>query len=241
MCSNYRKISSTLGGRIVVLSVALIAIAGLITTGCSRSKGRGVDVSAGEYYSDEEYGELSGKEKEAYCSALDQELSMLQGQVEERRSELTTTRKQIDSLKNQITPIERELLRIESDIRTLSSLIEDLEALPEIWNIQPGECLWIIAGYEDVYSDPVKWPRIFRANAGKIEDPEWIYPDTVLVIPRDWPRQHMVSMDESLSLIASYWEVYSTPMEWTRLFEANKDNIQDPDLIYPEQVLKIPR
>ena len=241
MCSNYRKISSTLGGRIVVLSVALVAVIGLITTGCSRSKGRSIDVSAGEYYSEEEYLELSGKEKEAYCSALDQELSMLQGQVEERRSELTTTRKQIESLKNQITPIERELLRIESDMRSLSSQIEDLEALPQNWNIQPGECLWIIAGYEDIYSDPVKWPRIFRANMGKIEDPEWIYPDTVLIIPRDWPRRHLVSMDESLSLIASYWEVYSTPMEWTRLFEANKDNIQDPDLIYPEQVLKIPR
>jgi nucleoid-associated protein YgaU len=219
----------------------LIAILGLVAVGCSRSKGRHVDVAAGEYYSEEEYKELSRKEKEAYCATLDSELSMLQGEVDERRGELTATRKQIESLKNQISPIERELLRIDSDIRTLTNQIAELETLPEEWIIQSGECLWIIAGYEQIYSDPVKWPRIFRANTDKIMDPEWIYPDTALVIPRDWPQQHMVSLDESLSLISGYWEVYSTTMEWTRLYEANKDMIRDPDLIYPEQVLKIPR
>jgi LysM repeat protein len=221
--------------------VLLAGLVGLLVTGCGRSSGRSVDVSAGEYYSEEEYEELSNKEKEAYCTGLQTELNMLQGQVDERRGELTATRKQIESLKNQITPIERELLRIDSDIRSLTGQIEELEALPKTWNIQSGDCLWLIAGYEEVYSDPVKWPRIFRANMDKIMDPEWVYPDTVLVIPRDWPRQHTVSLDESLSIIASYWEVYSTPMEWTRLFEANKDYIRDPDLIYPEQVLKIPR
>ena len=225
-----------------VLRLSLVvAVAASAAVGCGGSKGRQVDVNSGEYYSEIEYEELSRKEKEAYCNTLNQELTMLQGEVDEKRGELTTTRKQIESLKNQITPIERELLRIDSDIRSLSNQVDELEALPPEWIIQSGECLWNIAGYEDIYSDPVKWPRIFRANTDKIEDPEWIYPDTVLVIPRSWPRQHMVELDESLSLIASYWEVYSSPMEWTRLFEANKDMVQDPDLIYPEQVLKVPR
>jgi nucleoid-associated protein YgaU len=123
----------------------------------------------------------------------------------------------------------------------LNNQIAELEALPKTWIIQSGECLWIIAGYEDIYSDPVKWPRVFRANMDKIEDPEWIYPDTVLVIPRDWPHNHEVALDESLSLIASYWEVYSNPMEWTKLYEANRETVQDPDLIIPDQVLVIPR
>lgn len=235
-----RRPGFSAAARLGTLALAT-AVFAVLVAGCSRSSGRHVDVSAGEYYSELEYEELSRKEKETYCQALDQELSMLQGQVEEKRGELTATRKQIESLRNQITPIERELLRIESDIRSLSSQIEELEALPKTWNIQPGECLWIIAGREEVYSDPVKWPRIFRANTNKIDDPEWIYPDTVLVIPRDWPRQHVVLLDESLSIIASYWEVYSTPMEWPRLYEANKSFVRDPDLIYPEQVLKIPR
>lgn len=221
--------------------VAVVMMTVVVTAGCSGTKGRHVDVSAGEYYSEDEYAELSNKEKEAYCVALEKELGTLQGQVDEKQAELSATREQIEKLRNQIAPIERELLRIDSDIRTLTSQINELEALPSTWNIQSGECLWLIAGYEDIYSDPVKWPRIYRANTDKIIDPEWIYPDTVLVIPRDWPRQHRVALDESLSLIASYWEVYGNPMEWTRLFEANKDQIRDPDLIEPEQVLSIPR
>ncbi len=244
MKSKYNVISRNAVPTALSMAFRFVLLAGFLSvlvTGCGGSAGRDIDVTAGEYYSQEEYVELSNKGKEAYCSDLQNELNMLQGQVDERRGELTTTRKQIESLRNQITPIERELLRIDSDIRSLNSQITVLEALPKTWNIQPGECLWLIAGYEEVYSDPVKWPRIFRANMNKIEDPEWVYPDTVLVIPRAWPRQHSVSLDESLSIIASYWEVYSTPMEWTKLFEANKDYIRDPDLIYPEQVLRIPR
>lgn len=224
------------------LIVTVVIAASVVTLGgCSRSTGRHVDVTAGEYYSQEEYEQLSRKEKENYCSDLNTELAKLQGQSEARQEELQTTRKQIESLRNQIKPIEQELLRIDADIRSLSSQIAELEALPKTWNIQPGECLWIISGYEDIYSDPVKWPRIYRANTDKILDPEWIYPDTVLVIPRDWPRAHKVALDESLSIIASYWEVYGNPMEWTRLYEANKTAISDPDLIEPDQVIVIPR
>ncbi len=221
--------------------VIVLAVTAVLSVGCSRTSGRYVDVTAGEYYSQEEYEQLSNKEKRSYCAALSSELEKLQGDADSKQNELTTTRQQIESLRNQIAPIERELLRIESDIRSLNNQLAELEALPKAWIIQPGECLWVIAGYEDIYSDPVKWPRIFRANTDKIDDPEWIYPDTVLVIPRDWPRNHKVALDESLSIIASYWEVYSNPMDWTKLYEANKDQIRDPDLINPDQVLVIPR
>ena len=227
--------------RMVWRLIALCAVTAVFITGCSRTTGRSVDVSAGEYYSQEEWEELSRKEKENYSAALSAELSALQGDVDAKQEELETTRKQIESLRNQIGPIERELLRIDSDIRSLTSQIAELEALPKEWNIQSGECLWIISGYDDIYSDPVKWPRIFRANMDKIEDPEWIYPDTVLVIPREWPRQHRVQLEESLSLISSYWEVYGNPMEWTRIYEANKNQIRDPDRIEIDQVLIIPR
>jgi nucleoid-associated protein YgaU len=75
----------------------------------------------------------------------------------------------------------------------------------------------------------------------KIEDPEWIWPDTVLVVPRSWPKSYTVKPDEYLSLIAGYWEIYGNPMEWTKLYEANKDKIHDPALIHPDEVLEIPR
>lgn len=225
-----------------VAAMAMSAIlSAIFMSGCSRTSARHVDVNSGQYYSQEEYEKLSRRQKNNYCSTLGQELSGLQGQVDDREKELDSTRKEIESLRNQITPIERELLRIDSDIRSLTGQVAELEALPKTWTVKAGETLDIIAAYDEIYSDPTKWPRIYRANTNKIEDPMWIYPDTVLVIPRDWPKEHRVVAGETLEIIAGYWEVYGNPLEWTRLYEANKDKIADPYNLEPNQIIKIPR
>jgi len=220
----------------VVASLFLLA-----TAGCSGGKRKMVNVSQGEYYSEDEYEKLSRKEKEAYCEALSKELAMLKRGLEERKNELEATKENIEKMRKELGPIESELLKLDADIRTLQHQIQELEALPKTWRIKPGECLWTIAGNESVYADPVKWPRLFRANMDKVEDPDYIYPDTVLVVPRDWPTAHRVMPDECLWIIAGYWEIYDNPLEWPKIYEANKNQIKDPDLILPEQVLTIPR
>ncbi|MCD6131038.1 MAG: LysM peptidoglycan-binding domain-containing protein [Candidatus Hydrothermae bacterium] len=35
--------------------------------------------------------------------------------------------------------------------------------------------------------------------------------------------------------------VYNNPLMWPKLYEANKDQIKDPDLIYPGQKLRVER
>ncbi len=47
--------------------------------------------------------------------------------------------------------------------------------------VKPGDTLWDIAGF--YYQNPFLWPYIWRANLTQIEDPHWIYPDQVFVIP----------------------------------------------------------
>jgi len=51
-------------------------------------------------------------------------------------------------------------------------------------------------------------------------------------------RIYVVKKGDSLSKIAK--EIYGDPNEWRRIFEANRDQIEDPDLIQPGQSLKIP-
>ena len=94
--------------------------------------------------------------------------------------------------------------------------------------MQSGEFLQKISEYERIYADPLKWPRIYRANKDLIDDPNLIYPDWELTVPRDWPRTWTVKQDEYLSRIASYWEVYGDGTEWPRIYEANRDQISDP-------------
>ncbi|MCS7205588.1 MAG: LysM peptidoglycan-binding domain-containing protein [Leptospiraceae bacterium] len=46
---------------------------------------------------------------------------------------------------------------------------------------------------------------------------------------------------ESLWRIAGKKEIYNNPRKWPKIYDANKDQIKDPDLIYPGQKLKIPK
>lgn len=44
-----------------------------------------------------------------------------------------------------------------------------------------GDTLWDLA--DKYYSDPFKWHRIYEANSQMINDPHWIYPLNIIVIP----------------------------------------------------------
>jgi len=52
-------------------------------------------------------------------------------------------------------------------------------------------------------------------------------------------RIYVVVSGDSLSKIAQ--REYGKASDWTRIFEANRDHITDPDKIFPGQKLKIPQ
>jgi nucleoid-associated protein YgaU len=52
-------------------------------------------------------------------------------------------------------------------------------------------------------------------------------------------RTYTVVAGDSLSKIAK--REYGDASKWHRIFEANRDKIQNPDLIHPGQVLNIPQ
>jgi nucleoid-associated protein YgaU len=56
--------------------------------------------------------------------------------------------------------------------------------------------------------------------------------------PASAPRIYTVVAGDSLSKIAK--REYGKASLWPRIFEANKDQIKNPDLIHPGQQLRIP-
>ncbi len=52
---------------------------------------------------------------------------------------------------------------------------------------------------------------------------------------------HTILEGESLWLIASYHYNYGDGAQWPLIYERNHDTISDPNLIYPGQILDIPR
>lgn len=60
-----------------------------------------------------------------------------------------------------------------------------------------------------------------------------------LALPKK-KTEHVVKKGECLWIIASYPETYGDPFKWRKIYEANRDKIKNPDLIYPGQRLIIP-
>ena len=55
-------------------------------------------------------------------------------------------------------------------------------------------------------------------------------PTTYTVLPNDWLRK-----------ISAQTQIYGTEDEWRKLYNGNRDQITDPNLIFPGQVLRVPR
>ena len=51
---------------------------------------------------------------------------------------------------------------------------------PAVHAVVDGETLWGLA--QRYYNDPWRWPRIYEANRGVVEDPQWINQEEQLVI-----------------------------------------------------------
>lgn len=215
------------------ISLAVIAIA--------ISEAIAVDVSKGQFYSEQEYQKLSKKERRAYCDALAAEAERQASRAKELQAKLSAERSKIEDLSNKIKEIDAQLKPLESQVADLEKQINELKSLPTEWTVRSGESLSKISGYKEIYSDPKKWPRIYRANRDKISDPNLIYPGWVLRIPRGLPEYHVVAQGEWLSKIAGYWEIYNDWRQWTKIYEANRDKIKNPDMIMPGWELKIPR
>jgi nucleoid-associated protein YgaU len=64
-------------------------------------------------------------------------------------------------------------------------------AKPTSFTVPQGYNLWRLAAMDQIYGDPFQWPLIYRANRSQIKDPDLIYPQQVLKIPRDVPRQEV--------------------------------------------------
>jgi Uncharacterized protein containing LysM domain len=139
--------------------------------------------------------------------------------------------------------------RFQQDFAEIDSRIDMLqenmypygEYYEDEYTVVKGDYLVNISGYEHIYNDPAKWGIIYRANRDQIKDPDLIYPNQVFKIPRGLPSSWKVYRGECLWTISSYPEIYNDPFQWPKIYRANTDQIKDPDLIYPNQILRIPR
>jgi len=191
----------------------------------------------------------------AQVQAFLEEIAVLEGKVDElsrlspemlldRAAELDDRAEDIAEL--QANPIAL-LSEPRSRLNRLATRIDALKrSLPkpkhDMYQVLRGDYLWKISGKREIFNDPWKWMRIYSANRDEIKNPDLIYPDQRLRIPRQIGRdEYLVIKGDFLRKISGYAQVYGDPFQWTKIYQANKTIINDPNLIYPEQILNIPR
>uniref|UniRef100_A0A7V1EH05 LysM peptidoglycan-binding domain-containing protein n=1 Tax=candidate division WOR-3 bacterium TaxID=2052148 RepID=A0A7V1EH05_UNCW3 len=169
---------------------------------------------------------------------------------EQAQAELARVKEQLQQTEAKISSLESEIANLKSEIAGLESRRDELKnklaELKETWKkcqygrykVVEGDWLSKIASMRNVYADGKKWPMIYEANKDKIKNPNLIYPNWVLLIPTI--DSYTVLPGDCLWMIASYLSIYSDAKKWPEIYEANKDKIKDPDLIYPKQVITIP-
>ncbi|MBN2621144.1 LysM peptidoglycan-binding domain-containing protein [candidate division WOR-3 bacterium] len=163
---------------------------------------------------------------------------------------LVALQEQLAEAEAQLSAIEAEYEALKSEVTALQGRRDDLAGklagLKEEWKmcqygrykVIEGDWLSKIASMRKVYHNGSKWPMIYEANKDKIKNPNLIYPGWVLLVPT--LDQYEVVSGDALYLIASYLSIYSSARRWPEIYEANKEHIKDPDLIYPKQVFTVP-
>jgi len=102
------------------------------------------------------------------------------------------------------------------------------------YTVVPGDTLRGIA--QRFYGDENQWPIIYNANRDQLDNPDVIFPSSLLRIPST--DQYTVVTGDTLRRIAQ--QFYGDETQWPRIHEANRDQIPNPDQIFPGQVLNIP-
>jgi len=68
---------------------------------------------------------------------------------------------------------------------------------------------------------------------------EEVKPKPTVAPPPIPSQKYIVVKGDTLWDISTMNDIYSDPFQWPIIFKANRDQIQDPDLIYPKQEFNI--
>ena len=188
------------------------------------------------------------RQVDAFARRLDSIISQLQGLLALAPEVLVQKKKEVNSIRSEVGKLREQpiaaLPEIATKLTNIFNLLGEIgsrinEPVTIDYKVRRGDNLWNISKKSNIYDDPYMWPRIYRANRDEINDPDLIYPKQNLAIPFGvGANEHLVERGHTLFEIAV--EVYNDAGKWHKIYEANQQQVVEPHLIFPAQVLQIP-
>jgi hypothetical protein len=108
------------------------------------------------------------------------DILLAQGQTEQAMAQLRTI--ETDCLTAQESSTEARLLAASRQ-----------PAQPDRYRVQRGDTLWSISGQPTIYHNALMWPILYRANRQQLRDPDLIYPQQLLAVPRQLSQEEITT------------------------------------------------
>lgn len=151
---------------------------------------------------------------EADVNSFRQRLGLLEGRVREMQrlsdDALADRQDEVKQLERSLNELAREQVSVLPEFYDrIVALHRDIKGLYREKKIkgytvgtwaETRDCLWNIAGRQEIYADPFQWPKIWQANTDKIKNPDVIQPGWNLTVPPPGPKT-----SDEMKAERSYW------------------------------------
>jgi hypothetical protein len=124
-------------------------------------------------------------------------------QLLERQDEVRSLEQQLNALRqNRIAALPEffdKIIALAKDIKGLYREPKTKYYTVGTWS-ENRDCLWNIAGRNEIYGDPFQWPKIWQANTDQIKNPDIIQPGMKLLVPPAGPKTN-----DEMKAERQYW------------------------------------
>lgn len=168
---------------------------------------------------------------------------VLDGEIAALRAEIEATRGLIDAKWNEIyAELGTDAAGAAAYAADLDRLRQDVMALNDLTPEQLVERMAEVEALQARLAAARELPLArLSANAATLAEIDRILNGLVARMERAASTWYSVVRGDCLWRIAGKDKIYKDPFQWTRLYSANREQIKNADLIYPDQRLTVPR
>jgi nucleoid-associated protein YgaU len=102
-------------------------------------------------------------------------------------------------VQGQVEPAFTQFRMVEADCLTAQELGTEVRLLTggrqpaqlDQYHVMRGDSLWSISGQERIYRNPLMWPILYKANRQRLRDPDRLFPQQILAIPRHLSQEEI--------------------------------------------------
>ena len=175
-------------------------------------------------------------------TAAQQQIEALNGQIDDLNGQINACDLAIADLNDQIGMlVDATGTQIDAFGNRLDAIIGQLEGLlslaPEVLIQRRGEAMALAAEVEEMKGNKIS---AIPEMAEKIAQIDSLLGQIKARIAQPVTIDYTVERGDNLWNIAKKEDLYDDPYMWPRIYRANREEIKDPDMIFPEQTLAVP-